>query len=160
MLLAIGLPFYLPTPASARGMGHDFFLLSPDGKLVRQLGSRYSNETILDWVDGASELVFHWDGKKLSGSTFAGKHVWDYVPPGPLDLHTNFSSSGGVLSFQRYGGNWWVGLDLKTGKVLFNIDKLNRAQPDKSDPAIDYASDNREFRYFLTATARQDASAW
>ena len=82
-------------------MGHDYFLVSPEGKLVRQLGFCYFKKTPMDWVDGATELVYRWDGKKLHGISFDGKQLWSYSPPTALSWHTNLDSKSGVLAIQQ-----------------------------------------------------------
>src|SRR5215212_5035627 len=118
-LLTVATMLCLPSPIWARGMGHDYFLVSPEGKLIRQLGTCYFRETPMDWVDGAAELVYRFDGEKLHGISFAGKQLWTYAPPSALNWHTNLDSRSGVLAISRYDSDWRVGLEPQTGKQLY-----------------------------------------
>jgi len=151
-LLAAGWLLSYPAPTWARGMGHEFFLLAPDGKLVRQLGSRDFHKEALDWVDGKTEMVYRWDGKKLLGLDFAGKQLWTYAPPTALNWHTNFDSASGVLYVARYGADWQVGLEPKTGKELYktNFSVSDMVPLTGGLPGLYESADTAAFRYFLS----------
>ncbi len=149
-LLAIGWMCCNVATISARGMGHDFFLVDPDGKLIRQLGSSDSHKEAKDWVDGTTEMVYRWDGKKLHGLDFAGKELWSYVPPTALSWHTNFDSASGVLSLSRYDEDWWVGLEPKTGKELCHTKRIDMVEPTGGLPRLYESSGAAAYRYFLS----------
>lgn len=144
----------LPSAAGARGMGHDYFLVSPEGKLVRQLGSSNFKNSALDWVDGATELVYRWDAEKLHGISFAGKRLWSYALPTPLNWHTSLDSKSGVLAITKYGDDWRVGLEPKTGKELYRIPLEDAVAPVGSLRSLEQSNGATAFRYFLGGTQK------
>jgi outer membrane protein assembly factor BamB len=148
-LAALATLLSVPSAGWARGMGHDYFLVSPEGKLIRQLGTCYFRETPMDWVDDARELVYRFDGEKLHGISFAGKHLWSYAPPSALNWHTNLDSRSGVLAISRYDADWRVGLEPKTGKQLYRVPKEDAVAPVGSYRPLEESSGSPAFRYFL-----------
>lgn len=148
-LVAVATLFCLPSAGWARGMGHDYFLVSPEGKLLHQLGSCYFREPDLDWVDGAAELVYRWDGETLHGNSFAGKRLWSYSPPTALSWHTNLDSKSGVLAITKFGSDWRVALDRKSGKELYRIPLEDAVSAERSLRGLEESSAAAAFHYFL-----------
>lgn len=148
-LLAAGWLLFFPALSLGRGMGHDFFLLSPEGKLICQLGSQYSKTRAMDWVDSKNELVYRWDSKKLNGTDFAAKQLWTYTPPTGLGWHTGMDGGSGVLTLIRVEDNWRAGIDPKTGKELYRIALEDAVPPSTSMPAIEESSGASGYQYYL-----------
>src|SRR5262245_14985915 len=71
--------FAYPASLFARGAGAEFFLLSPDGKLIRKLDAAR-----LDFVDTVRELIYRRGEKGLTTVRFSGAK-WSSLIPMPVD---------------------------------------------------------------------------
>lgn len=106
-----------PALAHGRGRGVDYYLVSRDGKLIRQL-----NQDKDDWVDPEAELVYRNQDGRIVATRFDGKApLWSV----PYEGYRGSEERGGaVIStcpgvFVVITPTALMGYDKTTGKLLY-----------------------------------------
>src|SRR5262249_25710279 len=109
--------FARPASLFARGAGAEFFLLSPDGKLIRKLDATRS-----DFVDTVRELIYRRSEKGLTIARFSGAK-WSLLIPMPVEdqgwnwVEVEWRGTFGLLALLT--NKTVVGVERVTGKEVY-----------------------------------------
>jgi outer membrane protein assembly factor BamB len=148
LVIAILSALVLPALTWARGQGSDFYFLSPNG-MATHLGMQDRRSEVVSDVDVHADLVYQRVGKKLRAKTFGGKTLWTIDAPSD-DGRYFFDSGSGVLSITQNLGDWWLGLDPKTGKEVFRKARIEESRTLRWPPDIETMRDSQRHRYCLS----------